>query len=413
MIREVNMTDYKLFIITEDEITSVEKATPDDTVIILSGKSKKIYVYRGKNSHNFDEFESGELFDRVVNRFLNPKIYLVKTSDANSGDSEEIKFIKSYLRDRIDNSAKYRLTRLLKNIFFLRSYRKNVRYYHQFEFSDAWRNRLSSLTSLRKLSIFNTVAGGIGLIWILILLFGRIIPVIDNPEFLSDQTAWMVWLESMTVGNISLIILIGSVFILNLLFVLFPLRFPIKPYQTAIRGSKKVSKPQVITETKSQDSVTPSPPAVSKLPPKLPKSPPKMPKMPKKSKLPKKSRDSPKKGKFDHQDPEKDEELNIPTPPMRKISGVSKSKKSHTKKIAPPKTPPKAGKSRKILADCPICDKVLHMEIPEDFVKNAEEPVVEITYLHGDPQHSLVVQLDHDFQVRRRRASWVVQDQNS
>ena len=61
-----------------------------------------------------------------------------------------------------------------------------------------------------------------------------------------------------------------------------------------------------------------------------------------------------------------------------------------------------------IIIDCPICKKNLSMPVPRKLVLDSEEPVVEVSYIHGDPNHVLVAQLDHDFDVRRRRASWAV-----
>ena len=52
------------------------------------------------------------------------------------------------------------------------------------------------------------------------------------------------------------------------------------------------------------------------------------------------------------------------------------------------------------------------MPVPKDLVLTASEPVVDVSYIHGDPEHVLVAQLDHDFQVRRRRASWVVYEKD-
>jgi len=66
-------------------------------------------------------------------------------------------------------------------------------------------------------------------------------------------------------------------------------------------------------------------------------------------------------------------------------------------------------KTKFILIECPICGQPpIVMPVPKKIIKNSEEPVVDISYVHGDPQHVIVAQLDHDYQVRRRRASWVV-----
>ncbi len=62
-----------------------------------------------------------------------------------------------------------------------------------------------------------------------------------------------------------------------------------------------------------------------------------------------------------------------------------------------------------ILIECNICgNKPITMPVPKNIVLNSKDPVVDISFVHGDPKHVLVAQLDHDFQVRRRRVSWVV-----
>ncbi len=38
------------------------------------------------------------------------------------------------------------------------------------------------------------------------------------------------------------------------------------------------------------------------------------------------------------------------------------------------------------------------MPVPKKLVLDAKEPVVDVSYVHGDPQHVVVAQLDHDFQ---------------
>jgi hypothetical protein len=62
-----------------------------------------------------------------------------------------------------------------------------------------------------------------------------------------------------------------------------------------------------------------------------------------------------------------------------------------------------------ILIECQICgSKPISMPVPKDKILKSDQPVVDISYVHGNPEHVIVAQLDHDFQVRRRRASWVL-----
>ena len=61
-----------------------------------------------------------------------------------------------------------------------------------------------------------------------------------------------------------------------------------------------------------------------------------------------------------------------------------------------------------IVVDCEICNKTLSMPVPRDAILKSPLPVTDITYVHGDPEHALVAQIDKDFAVRRRRASLIV-----
>ena len=66
-----------------------------------------------------------------------------------------------------------------------------------------------------------------------------------------------------------------------------------------------------------------------------------------------------------------------------------------------------------ILIECQICgDKPIEMPVPRHYVLEADVPVVDVTYIHSDPEHAVVAQLDHDFQVRRRRASNIVYEKD-
>ncbi len=57
-----------------------------------------------------------------------------------------------------------------------------------------------------------------------------------------------------------------------------------------------------------------------------------------------------------------------------------------------------------ILIDCEMCgDKVIQMPVPRDYILKSPLPVTDVGYVHGEPQHCIVAQLDKDFEVRRRR----------
>ena len=104
----------------------------------------------------------------------------------------------------------------------------------------------------------------------------------------------------------------------------------------------------------------------------------------------------------------KEIDLSIPLPPMKKAIKIKLDSKQ-LGELAKKETE----ETKYILIECQICgDAPIMMPVPKTLVLDATEPVVDVSYIHGDPEHVLVAQLDHDFQVRRRRASWVVYEKD-
>ncbi len=65
-----------------------------------------------------------------------------------------------------------------------------------------------------------------------------------------------------------------------------------------------------------------------------------------------------------------------------------------------------------VLVECELCGGVIKMPVPTTFVKDSKLPVVPVTYVHGERgiRHPILVYLDHDFQVRRTRLSYLVEE---
>lgn len=100
--------------------------------------------------------------------------------------------------------------------------------------------------------------------------------------------------------------------------------------------------------------------------------------------------------------------LDIPPPPKKKPIKIEISAQD-VKILAQKETK----ETKFILIECNYCgSKPILMPVPKSFVLNSEEPVVDVSYIHGDPEHVIVAQLDHDFQVRRRRVSKVVYEKD-
>lgn len=94
-------------------------------------------------------------------------------------------------------------------------------------------------------------------------------------------------------------------------------------------------------------------------------------------------------------------DLNIPPPPKKKAMTITADMKT-MQDLASRET----AEMKYILIECSICGLApIAMPVIKKYVLDAKEPVVEITYIHGNPKHAIVAQLDHDFQVRRNRPS--------
>ncbi|HMF32225.1 MAG TPA: hypothetical protein VKK79_12460 [Candidatus Lokiarchaeia archaeon] len=64
-----------------------------------------------------------------------------------------------------------------------------------------------------------------------------------------------------------------------------------------------------------------------------------------------------------------------------------------------------------IFVKCDLCGGNISVPVPKDVVLNSQLPVVPVTYVHGPEEnhHAILLHLDHDFQVRRRRFSYLVE----
>ena len=139
--------------------------------------------------------------------------------------------------------------------------------------------------------------------------------------------------------------------------------------------------------------------------PKQPKQPPSPNSAIKPSLPPIKLPNSPGKGKKNNLH---DDSLGIPAAPPKKPLKIDV--KSKDLKILARK---ETSETKFILIECNKCGpKPILMPVPKKLVLEAAEPVVDVSYIHGNPEHVIVAQLDHDFQVRRRRVSEVVYEKD-
>ncbi len=218
--------DLKLFKVTNNDFMEMTKVEPTDLVIVENIDEKTIYVYKNPSQSVYDEFESQELYDLILNQFLNPQIILLKSLHATKMDSDAVKQVKTFISEAFPNKFGWALRNFFQNVFGLKKIRKNIQIFKNYEYSGVWRRRLSNQTNLWKLSLFNVISSLSIMILSLLLIFVAILPVYQAGEL---GEGFGIWLQNMSIYQSVLIAIAGVIFVINLIFVLFPLRFPIKP----------------------------------------------------------------------------------------------------------------------------------------------------------------------------------------
>ncbi|MHA1896074.1 MAG: hypothetical protein ACTSU2_01655 [Promethearchaeota archaeon] len=429
----------------------------EDIILLLDEESNKIYVWKGMFAPDLDEYSSGALYDLIINRFLNPNIYLIKEPYLEINENEEysLKKVKNYLKVLLPDLKKAVIKEKLKNIFFLKKVRENIKKFSRYENSKSWRNRLSNLTELRKLSIFNVIA----IIAVVIMLLLKIQLDLNSGDFIffeqkgSDlvvnRTLWDLWLSTLSTFLLICILILGSIFIINLLFVVFPLRWPINPKamdalkygtfkeleEAGVIVKKEVelkegagiqlppklerrtseaavggySESALETSLETQKASTMEPPPKPKLPSISINLPTKPSKRGAKASSKKERKTQEEKVIDEYAElgkefsSEKDLELNIPMVPLKKKETLK------TQNIDDKLSLESADPNYKIiLVECDICGKPIKMPVLKKLIEESKLPVTDVTYIHGDPPHAVTAQLDKNFDVRRRRSSPIV-----
>lgn len=386
------MVDYllKLFKIQEEEIIQTEKITPEDLILVQNESTKKLYLYRGRYSPNLDQFQSSILYERITNRFLNPNVFLIKSLIISDQDLDEDKDIKRVILDHFPNLKKYEMRRIVNDFFTLKQYRLNLKNFRNYENSHEWRSKLSNLSNIWRLNLFNLIT----LILIGAIISYNLIQNTQNIDLLSQNsnllssTLWQVWIQRNALTLILCLIILIFLASINLIFILFPLKFPISP--NAIILPKLKSGYEIETPV---------------LPPKESTGTPKANIPPIKINLTQ-AKDLPitKSSTEDYDD----NQLNIPQIPAKKALNAKVDKINldipNLDEIAKKDT----ATTKNIVIEDTFIKKNIVIPIPRKMILDAKEPVVEISYIYNEPLHSVVVQLDHDFQVRRCRVSPVI-----
>lgn len=221
----------KLYKIDNHELILIEKCTPRDVILISDESERKLYVYRGMDSLNLNEFEAEHLYELIMQKFLNSQIYLIYTTVLNTEDSSQIKKIKRFITTVENNNFRYKFYKMFRKLFLLGEFRDQARQLKQFSSSNLWKKKLTNVTNIWKLSLFNSCMIGLVIIG-LGLKFG-----LDVIPTLQSGTASQIWLENTLIYLMVGMFVLILVFVVNIVFFLFPMSIPIRPIdQKTIKG---------------------------------------------------------------------------------------------------------------------------------------------------------------------------------
>ena len=227
---------YLLFKIGQDEITPITQFTPRDVIMVFDDSDKKIYVYKGSDRLNLNEFEADRIYEQIVQKFLNSHIFLLYTTVIKPQDPTPLKKIKKYILSVETKNFIYTLVSFIKNIFFFQHSRDQVRLLKNFKSSNIWKKNLTNLTSIWKLSIFNLI-----MLSMVIVGLGLKMGIDVLPKLIKGEDSWITvsWVENFMIYVLIALLILGITAIVNLIFVFFPMRFPIHPYYPNKNSEKK------------------------------------------------------------------------------------------------------------------------------------------------------------------------------
>ncbi|WP_371801924.1 hypothetical protein [Candidatus Lokiarchaeum ossiferum] len=214
-----------LYKITEDEILSVDTVSPEDIILISNSDNKRLYLYRGPYSLSYNQFQSDILYERIVNRFLNPNIFVLSNLISEDPTSE-LNSVKKFIQEHYQNLGAYKFKHLLKNIFLLQGIRNRVLLFKNFENSHPYRSRISNTSKMWRFGLMNLLLSGLLIVIMVLTLVVGLIPEIAGS---TSSESGSFWLENLAFIFGITIIVLTIVFIVNLSFVINPLKFPIKP----------------------------------------------------------------------------------------------------------------------------------------------------------------------------------------
>ncbi len=420
-----------LYRIEKESIVPIEIGSENDILLVEMRDEGKLYVYRGRYSEKTDEFLSRKLYERIINKFHNSNIFVLKSKIPIANELTEITDVKNFLLNHMEDDKKFERRRMLKRVFLLQGIREEIQKFKNYEKSREWRASVSNLTQVRKLSVFNfwaliVVAGILIAKTLFDIASGNLIFISDDLNRIINPELFRLWVQ-----NISFTLLLCAAILLvvgfvNFLFIAFPLRFPIKPYELSVLNVLKSQQLQEVCEMPRDESIThvdlkskseilapPVPdrkgggtgskPQISQVKIVLDPNKKQIQSMPEDYAMLEKDKEE-KLGM-------KDEKLSIPEAPLpkdqkKKLSVPVLDKKIFTDLKINEKT------HKPVIVECDRCGGPISVPVPIKLITESDVPVVEFSYSHGEPPHCLIVQLDKNFNERRRRTTDLINEKD-
>jgi hypothetical protein len=411
-----------------------EAVTEEDVVLVefsqqptATSKTSKLYLYRGRHSQVVEEFESKVLYERIINRFLNSNVFFLPDLTGRKRDSVVVQQVKQFIRERLPNQRNYEVKRAMRNFFLLAGARKRIRLFRSYESSRIWRARLSNLTNLWWLSVYNALS----VLAVVVILITKVATDLTRGDFIFvsgngfDLPTWDLWLRSFSLVLIGCAVVLGACFVVNLVFLLFPLNFPVNPNALVAMTNPLLAElhgkpvpPAPISPTSGPRpavtsggvmAATPSTSAGGRgfatirmtIDPSRRTAPTPASATP--------SVDDASLEDLSALDYESEEDMAL---------GVPKIKAPKRKKMVVPELESSVFKQRDvnlmetevIVEKCMMCDQILSIPVKKSMVLSDPNPLAEISYIHGTPRHALVIQIDKTFDVRRTRSTHIIED---
>ena len=198
----------EFYIVEDEKIQLSNNLTQNDIVFILDGKAG--YIWKGTQAVDLDETTAKKVETLIQQTFHEVEFGLIPNTEILESDDPKIVQIKTEIINRlpklnVGNIGQEIIKNYIPSIF--KKIKDKIVEFKEYETSKDWRMKLSNLTNVWKLSIFNIVIIGLSIL----LIFSQS-------------------LFHFTIGDYyPLFALIGLLLILtvNIIFVIFPMKFPI------------------------------------------------------------------------------------------------------------------------------------------------------------------------------------------